>query len=301
MKVPNRPLPISLRLIMMLLTILPTLALADWSPPRSGKVDGARPYTYTVMEDLSSPNQDVVYVLHGAGMSDEELSSWAQSLGEQWAKLNYAPPRLVSVSFGELWMLVKQNESDMSGLLSVFLDDVMHKAETQWLSSKKIGHREVMGFSMGGMNTLLLAMAAPEKFTKFVALSPSLLAISPLASENEIARFSERHGIPLQDEQGPIVGGFLGMIRAVVPTEKAWSEINPAAQFLTAGKRLRKQGSTLPSILISTGDQDTLFFSPSHEVAGFAQEAGFPVTWLPVAGAGHEVRDKESVARFLMN
>src|ERR1051325_11230183 len=97
-------------------------AHAEWQF-HSAEVNTPVHFTYTVAEETGSKNLDVVYVLHGGGGSDAIVKEMAKELDIEWERAQYPPPRLVAVSFGPIWMLTPKNQSPISGLLPIFLND----------------------------------------------------------------------------------------------------------------------------------------------------------------------------------
>lgn len=274
------------------------LAHAKWVY-QTAKVQSPMHYGYMIAEDDESPNTDVVYVLHGAAGNETHAKNFAEELGAEWNKAGYAPPRIIGISFGMWWLLVTPNASPTSGRMNAAIEEIYPSLE-KMLKNPVIGERQVVGFSMGGLNALHLTLYAPEKFTRIVMLSPAVQPISPFASEAEMRAFADRNGLAYDTDPDKFsVKDFQNIMAEEIPTPEDYVNWDSEVQLPLAFKRLEAEGKKAPSLYISTGRQDTPFFEGGERLAATAARAGFPTTWVPQSG-GH-TPDMPAAARFLMH
>jgi len=95
----------------------------------------------------------------------------------EWAKNHERVPTVISVSFGPVWLLAEKNGSPYSGLLNAFTEKVMPMLEAQLGGLH--GRRLIVGESMGGFNTLQVALKT-RLFAKAAALCAPMAGVSPL-------------------------------------------------------------------------------------------------------------------------
>src|SRR5262249_10145204 len=129
---------------------------------RSEPVDWA----YCVTRTEGSANPDVVFYLHGIFDDENRWSTEDLALGIQsrWKDSGVQAPTVVAVNFGRVTLLTEKNESKLSGLLDVFLNDSIPYIErTHALAG---GRRILYGESMGGFNALQAYLKAPELFSR---------------------------------------------------------------------------------------------------------------------------------------
>ena len=284
--------------VALLLIALPFAAGAK-TIVQQGESGGTKPFSYAVIEDDESSNADLVYVFHGGGGDETEVAYVAERLSAEWKKLGYQPPRFAGLSFGKIWMLAQGTGSPQSGLMDVFAGEFMPLVEKKLLANKAIGRREAIGHSMGGLNSLNLALLRPGLVSKVGLLSPALLPLSPFANDGEIADFVKRSGAP--ESLGPKYIGvreYLDLLKQVLLTKAQWRKISPDAQIPRLATAIPKE--KLPRFYVSAGVQDKMYFLGGEHCADLLRRAGWPLTWDKRPG-GHGDIDWPGLAEFLRN
>ncbi|MGK5085856.1 alpha/beta fold hydrolase [Bdellovibrionota bacterium FG-1] len=250
------------------------------------------PWFYCLNRTEGSDSPDVLYYLHGAGGNERSWvdNDWkAKPIGEAWAAAGISAPLVVSVSFGAEWILADVNSSPVSGLLRVFVDEVLPKIE------KKLGQihgrRLLMGESMGGFNATQLILKFPRLFSRAVIACPVIADLSPYADPNEVQRFVRQTGANFSR-----VSWLLGLLGRYFGSESAWDHASPLRSALS------HLGPGSPALHISCGRLDDFgIFEEAHRFAQIAQANGVPeVEWQPLEG-GHCVIDQKAIALFLMS
>jgi hypothetical protein len=135
-------------------------------------------------------NADVLYFLHGM---NENAEMWGQQgffteqLRAYWKAHGEAAPTVVSVSFGEVWLLGPKTTAPYGfGSFDLFTDKVMPMIEAKLGGIK--GRRLLLGDSMGGFNSLQLGMKT-DLFVKVAALCAPMGDgnVGPFSSDAEVA------------------------------------------------------------------------------------------------------------------
>lgn len=245
-------------------------------------------YSYCIQTGNRAKTQDVVYFFHGlwgnARQFFEQRRDTAWVL-KRWAQLGYEPS-IVTVSFGEIWLLVN---NDKFPLIPLFQNEMMPFLEGQ-LGGLGNGRRLLMGESMGGFNASQAALQLPATFAKVALLCPALTVIGPYSSQAEIDQYISRTKA-LRSR----VDLMLGISREVFADDTDWQNHNPF-------NLLQRYSSMIkPVFFVSTGLQDEFGFQEgSAEFAKAAQGQGFSATWVPLAGR-HCKYNREALAQFFLS
>lgn len=147
------------------------------------------PWSFCIHQVPGSTNRDVVYHFHGrngAATWWNDETYYSREVMDFWAEARVAPPTVVGVSFGALWILTDTPE----GLLPVFTNDVIPKVEAQL--GKPIARRMLVGESMGGLNALVIGLKTTGTFSRIAALCPPLPTLSPNASISDKVAYVRR-------------------------------------------------------------------------------------------------------------
>jgi len=143
------------------------------------------PWRYSTITPKSGSVSDrVLYVFHGLGDNDRSWTqferdghvTYSQLLYEYWTLKDHVPPRVVSISFDRSWLLTLPNQKSKSGLLNLFVDEVLPEIERRIGTPKE---RHLFGHSMGGLNAIVLAQNYPHLFSKVAITSAPIYSVSP--------------------------------------------------------------------------------------------------------------------------
>ncbi|MEL6216719.1 MAG: alpha/beta hydrolase-fold protein, partial [Pseudomonadota bacterium] len=155
---------------------------SDWTPtPISGvrtecfdEETAGRDWSYCVHRTATNDSTQLLVHLHGRRGNARWWNDQDYYTGElyaQWAKLEVPAPTVASVSFGPLWLL-KSTEG-----VAFFVGTVMPTIKRR-LANPNPSVR-VLGESMGGLNTLMLAVFAGEHFDRAAVLCAPISTTSP--------------------------------------------------------------------------------------------------------------------------
>ncbi len=187
-----------------------------------GQMEQPVPYSYCITKAPNS-SLDVLYYFHGGGGDANQWPTISKGIYLNWESSGVQPPVVITISFGEYWLLVEPNGSENSGLLPVFQQAVMPQMEMLAVGGVA-ARRLLMGLSMGGFNsTQVLAKMPPETFSRAVMACPALVNLSPFASEKEILEHSVQTGADIAT-----LTSLSFIAKAFVPDEQTWnSQVNP--------------------------------------------------------------------------
>lgn len=243
-------------------------------------------YEYCIRTGDRSKNEDIVYFFHGLWGN---ARSWfvagtrTQLLEKRWAELGYNPT-VVTISFGEIWLLVNTEEHP---LLSALQNEMMPFLESQ-VGGIRQGRRHLIGMSMGGFNSAQASLQLPGSFSRVALLCPAITTVGPYSSAQDIERYIQR-----TKAQRSRVELMLDISRDFFKDQAEWDRHDP---LLLLG---RYSGAVKPTYLVSTGLQDEFGFQEgSAEFVKQAKAVAMKARWVPVQG-GHCAFDRESVARFI--
>ena len=254
---------------------------------------------YCIHVPQKSTSKDVLYYLHGRGNSEH---TWAEEwffpaqLRAEWAKQGTNPPIVVTVSFGPKWVLAEKNSSRFSGLFETFKTAVMPMIEAQMTGLS--GRRMIMGDSMGGFNSVQLALKT-NLFSRAAILCAPMTEVSPFAPRSEIDAYVKRsrayhyYGDDKDHTVMTAVGEALELVHAFFPTPAEWATANPLALAAAADWKVA------PKFYVTVGFYDRFASYEANEAfVARLQARGLDVEWHPQWG-GHCVMDIASLSRFL--
>jgi pimeloyl-ACP methyl ester carboxylesterase len=279
----------TLALVFLISAYLPNWAIAA-SPIQTTCQSFTAPakWSYCVTRTEGSTNPDLLYYFHGAGGDEKGWSEKShEPLRQTWEKIGHAAPTVVSISFGEVWLLAEKNASPASGLFELFVGFVIPKVEAELGGLK--GKRLLFGLSMGGYNVSQLVLKAPDLFARAVLACPGFAGISVYSSQDDVMKYVERTGANPEKVQMAIE-----IARAFYPDEASWNRGSPLvlAEMLLSEKT--------PPLHISCGRQDDYGFFEGARI--FADKASLrsrkEVLWQSIQGK-HCTLDQKSIAEFL--
>ncbi len=285
-----------MRALLLLLTVFSSSAWGQCNDLPGGKVH------YCIYETAGSTNPDVIYYFHGRfGKAERwaETDFYSENLRKEWIATGKQAPKVVALSFGPVWLLAEQNTSPYSGLFEVMRDQVIPAME-QIIGGTK-GQRIILGESMGGFNTLQMALKTPL-FSKAASLcAPIVNGVDPFDSEDKINEFIKKsaayayHGEAGLEEIQEKVGEMIGMGIAVWKTRENWQKSDPLLVAASVDK------TTAPiSFYVNAGFYDPFaLYEGNIELVKTLLLKKIPVEWHPEWG-GHCKIDIPSLARFLV-
>ena len=247
------------------------------------------PWSYCLSTSPGSANADLLYHFHGRrGAADwwNDQEYYSHDVHREWREAGLDPPRVASVSFGPLWLLTEDGTAAGGGRMRAFLDHVVPTVEGRL--TEPVGKRMVIGESMGGVNALLVATQAGERFDRVASLCPPLATTSPFAGYGELWGAGDEAGASVQRRLM-----LMSLGRYLYPTEQDWERNDPLQAVL------RGRSSALPDLYLSCGEQDDWgCMMGAKAFVAAARERGAEVEWHRRPG-GHCDIDAPSLAAFL--
>jgi pimeloyl-ACP methyl ester carboxylesterase len=250
---------------------------------------GGHAFTYCIYRAAQGTNGGVVYHFPGRngdahGWNDADF--YTGQIQAEWQRRKLAPPTVVSVSFGPVWLMMPRTANALSGVLEVFVEHIVPEVETRVGTPR---YRAVLGASMGGYNALLAALHRPELFAVAIALCAPVYELTPDASLGELHAFAQRSGADPK-----LLAGLWMVSRRYVQSAADWRALS-LFDLLE-----RAEATTFPELYVSCGLYDPYGnYEGTERFAGRALAKGFPVQWRPLYG-GHCAVDVTSVAATLM-
>ena len=244
-------------------------------------------WNYCDHQLAGSTSQDVLYYFHGLYGSELE---WQNSLvlDETYAAWGLSAPRVITISYGTVWLLAEKNEGQASGLYEHLVHTALPYLEKQ-LHVNPV-HRLLMGASMGGFNASQVYLKNPELFYKVALACPAITSVSPYASSDEISSYISRTGA-----LNSYVDTALRLSSIYFPSPESWSQSDPI--------ELAKQRVTekFPDLFVSGGTEDEFGFQEGGKI--FAETValkGAKATWTALPGL-HCTYDVSGTAQFLIS
>ncbi len=244
---------------------------------------------YCVNRAEGGVNGDVVYHLHGRNL---EAAIWNDPtyftalLQHHWQRAGDAPPTVISLSYGPVWLLTPKGEAPRSGLLNTIVADIASIEGRMGTPRRRI----LLGESMGGLNSLILGLSHAHNFNKVAALCPNVYQESPFATWRQIREAMVRTGADPR-----VALGIWRLAQDYVANEAEWRRMSPLAlieQVATEAAR--------PDLYLSAGLYDRYgLFEGSERLARRATQRGLQAEWHPLYG-GHCAIDIASLGAFLV-
>jgi S-formylglutathione hydrolase FrmB len=234
-------------------------------------------------------NGAVAYFLHGRG-HDEKMwnddTFYTAMIQKFWADHGTKPPLIVSLSFGRDWILAPKGKAEKSGLLDVFMNELIPDAERRIGSPPR--YRVVFGESMGGLNSLIAGMNRPDFFQKVLSLCSPIYKVSAFSGFGTFRDFLTRSGADPR-----VIFGIRLLGLQYAADEQEWNKISPYELLKKSNPR------KLPELYVSDGLYDKYgIYEGGEAFAEMAKAKGIPLIWRPLYG-GHCAIDITSAAEFL--
>jgi pimeloyl-ACP methyl ester carboxylesterase len=260
---------------------------SDWQPEpmadlemECGSESTPVPWTYCVHRSPGSDSRDLLVHVHGRRGTARwwnDTTYYTGTLYEHWHSSNAAPPTVVSISFGPLWVLL----GDTATAFEPVLERATERAAV-W-AGHDFERTMLVGESMGGYNALLAGLDHADRFDKVAALCPPLSTESPFgaAALDRLGESSLREGFML-----------LAFSRAFFEDDADWREHDPVARLL-GGETFQ------PSLHVSCGTRDPWGCTSGARAVTEALEAQGQTPELTLLDEGHCAVDEAKLAAFL--
>lgn len=253
------------------------------------------PYSFCINRVVGSDNPDVVFHFHGRNGDAtwwNDAPAYSGELYTEWAESKRAPPTVVSVSFGPLWLLTDQHREDASpGLMKVFLESVVPRVGRELASSGGARRRYLLiGESMGAVNALLVGLKTSAQFSKVASLCAPLATGGRDPSIGQVVSLVRRGSMTVRRALM-----LLAFSRRFYPSDAFWAENAP----LPLSERAFT--SPPPAFFITCGRTDEWGCLEGSEVlVNNLRAHGARVDWWPRPG-GHCDIDPRPLAAFLVD
>lgn len=240
-------------------------------------------WSYCINKVPKSASKTIIYHFHGRRGNEtwwNDDTYYSGDVYRSWELHDIEEPTVVSISFGPLWFLKKEE------LLDFFVDVVMPKVESQL--GTEIEKRRLVGESMGGVNAISAVFNTRDIFDKAASLCPILPVVSPYSSYIDIFQHIENSETTWHKAALMI---FIG--RYLFPTEQSWEDNNPMNLVSNAAP------VNTGDLYLSCGEKDEWgCMDGSLQLVELAKDRGLNIEWEPRPG-GHCDIDSESLAIFL--
>lgn len=247
-------------------------------------------FSYCIHASAKPSAHDVLYYLHGGGGSEhswKDKRNYTRDVMREWAKSGRTIPTVITISFGETWILSEIASNTKPALYPLVVNHLMPLLEEKMGGLK--GRRMLLGESMGGFNAAQLLLKNGDLFDRVALVCPGIATIGPHSSQASIDDFMERHKPYLNRDW---VTGILSWMRSEFPSEQDWLKHDPLAL-------VKASASITPRLHVSCGKKDEYgFFEGAEQFAELAKAKGAFVQWEPLAGR-HCASNPKSIADFL--
>jgi pimeloyl-ACP methyl ester carboxylesterase len=263
---------------------------AHFTPPAKECFEGNKGQTWRacIFRAAGGTNGELAYYLHGSGGNVDTWNSDTYSTGQvqqYWEENHILPPIVVTISFPGFWLLSPKGEASDTGLLETFLDEVMPEIDRRVGPTKA---KIISGESMGGLNSLIAGLRAPERFRRIVAQCPPIYEVSPFANWRDIRSFFRQTGA----DPKTILGVF-GLARHFAANDAEWDRISPLKLLSEIDPQ------KVPEIYLTAGLYDRYgIYAGVEKFAELAKERHLKIEWRPLYG-NHCVMDVASFAEAL--
>lgn len=256
------------------------------------------PGGYCIFKPTANASRDIVYYFHGRGGNldyflDDEY--YTGQIRTEWAKHHARLPTVIAISFGGDWFLAEKNASAYSGLFEVVTQQIMPKLEAA-IGGKR-GRRILFGESMGGFNTVQLALKT-KLFDKAAILCAPMSTISIFATTAEIEAYvlaSHAHKYWVSQSATKVldqVNEAATLAKMIFPTPADWDKGNPLTLAETSRSRTQ--------LYVAAGFYDPYaLYEGNEKFADTLEKRHRRIDWRPQWG-GHCTMDIPSLAKFLV-
>lgn len=229
---------------------------------------GGVEYKYCVHKS-GQKDADVILYLHGGGGNEKQWfapGGFGDQFKKAYADLKRPMPSIISFSFGPSWLLGDVDTPRHPALLPIVTSKILPRLEAQ--VDRGHGRLFVLGASMGGYNSSLLALRLENKFAKALPLCPGMVPLPFAASESEVDTYLKENSPKIIRRS---LEGVLNWVKHDFKTAEAWSRHDPLelANVLPVGKT--------GFFISSTYDDDYGFYAGAKTFADRLKARGYDV------------------------
>ncbi|MEE2742797.1 MAG: alpha/beta hydrolase-fold protein [Bdellovibrionota bacterium] len=241
-----------------------------------------------VIKTKDSKSKDVIYYFHG---KDGDEKTWLENysvtgmLRDYWQENNIDAPTVVTVSFGPIWLLVRNNGTATGGLLELVSGKILPELNSRFANE---GKRILLGQSMGGFNAMQLYLEDSLRFDKAAFICPAIGQLSPFASDEEVLDYIQR-----TKASPDKVSDLIRLSKMFIPDLGFWKKTSP---LILADKVLGEESS--PIYLSASLEDDYGFYEGSLLFKNILKGKGVEINWRPLSGK-HCSHDVISLGNFL--
>ncbi len=235
--------------------------------------------------------KNIVYFLHGSGGSAKywDQNQTFQKAMRMMENQNLKRPLVVSISFGQWWLLKDFGRENQGALLDIYLQ-IQKETELEIFKDKVPSKRYLMGLSMGGYNSLLLLAKKSLEFDRVALICPGVAIIGPYSSVADISAYLKRNQPFINDQ---LIFGLLDLLGLDFPTYDVWATHSPFG--LLESLKSRRQ----TAFYISGNTLDEYGFGEGAELlAQKMKKLDLTVDYEVVPGR-HCVMNPSSIVNFL--
>jgi pimeloyl-ACP methyl ester carboxylesterase len=268
-----------------LLCLFPVYQASANPPDECDKIPGVK-WRYCVYAAKNSMRADqVIYYFHSAMSWGREWEVFQEYLKPSFGNDS---PTVVTISFGDVWLLNEPNSSRTSGLLPKIVNEVIPTIEARVLKRTPT-QRILVGKSMGGFNVTQLVLKHPELFARAALLCPGYITFNPHDNSQVVDAYVKRTGA-----DSDAVAGLLDVIRGYFPSRESWEAESP----LLGGATLLSEAT--PPLFVATGKEDPYgFYEGSTQFVKLALMRGARVEFSDHMQKHCERLDYAELGKFL--
>jgi enterochelin esterase family protein len=144
----------------------------------------------------SSARYPVLYLVHGAGDSDDNWTSTghAHYILDNLIAAGKAKPMIIVMPFGHTPVRAGENILENSDFGNDLINDLIPFVDREFRTQHRAGQRAMAGLSMGGAHTIRNGLTHPELF-RYVGIFSMGLGMSP--GQADVAAFEQQHAVAL--------------------------------------------------------------------------------------------------------
>jgi enterochelin esterase-like enzyme len=187
--------------------------------------------------EASSQKYPIFYLLHGAGDCDDSWTSVGRAgfILDNLIAAKKAKPMVIVMPAGHTTSVDAAPATGFryDDFVNDFVNDIMPYAETHYRVDRGRDHRAIAGLSMGGAQTLDIAVAHPDMFAYVGVFSSGVIGIVPLGNPIRVVAanpsWEQQHAAQLDNPAGKkdwkLFWFSTGKDDFLLPTTKATVEL----------------------------------------------------------------------------